>query len=325
MTARGHLVTFAGPRRVESRLVTDAGYDFDDYRVDGFPREIGFRLLRSAALAVAAPVSCLAILRRRKPDCVLGGGGYAAGPMVASAGIRGIPAALSEADAHFGLANRLAAPFAGRVFLSFPIAGLDGPKFHVTGRPIPARSRVTDRAWARRTFGLPADGPVVLIFGGSQGASRLNQAALDSFASAGPAVLHLCGEREFSVLRNRVTRTDYALLPFTDEFGAALAAADLVVSRAGGSVWEVAAAGRPAILVPYPHATGDHQRKNAEHFADAGGALLVAEAELDLPSEVNEILGDPARLAEMGAAMHRLARPSAADDVAEELIALATS
>ena len=179
--------------------------------------------------------------------------------MVLAAGALRIPAALTEADAHLGLANRLAAPFARRVFFAFPIEGLEGPKYQVVGRPIPERSRSADQAAARQAFGLPAEGPVVLVFGGSQGSRRLNEAALEAFAEEGPAVLHLAGERDYPELARASAARDYRLLPFTDEFGAALAAADLVVARAGGSVWEVAAAGKPALLVPYPHATADHQ------------------------------------------------------------------
>ena len=243
--------------------------------------------------------------------------------MVLAARTLGIRAALTEADAHLGLANRLAAPFAQVVFLAFPLDGIEGPKYRVVGRPIPARSRPPGRAEARETFELPADGPVVLVFGGSQGAARLNEAAYAAFAESGPAVLHLAGERDFPELERRPRRDDYRLLPFTDEFGAALAAADLVVARAGGSVWEVAAAGKPALLVPYPHATADHQAKNARYFERGGGAVVVSEGELDVRRQVDELLGDPERLAAMGAAMLELAKPDAADVVAEGLMALA--
>jgi UDP-N-acetylglucosamine--N-acetylmuramyl-(pentapeptide) pyrophosphoryl-undecaprenol N-acetylglucosamine transferase len=191
------------------------------------------------------------------------------------------------------------------------------------GRPIPKRSEPIPQDQARRRFELPAAGPVVLVFGGSQGARRLNEAAVEAFGADGPAVLHLAGERDYPELAPRVKRPDYRLLPFTDEFGAALAAADLVVARAGGSVWELAAAGRPALLVPYPHATADHQAKNAQYFEHGGGAVVVLEAELDLRGEVEKLLADPARLKEMGEAMRQLARPDAADVIAEELIALA--
>jgi UDP-N-acetylglucosamine--N-acetylmuramyl-(pentapeptide) pyrophosphoryl-undecaprenol N-acetylglucosamine transferase len=243
--------------------------------------------------------------------------------MVLAARLRRIPAALTEADAHLGLANRLAAPAAKRVFLAFPVEGLDGPRYRVVGRPIPERSLPPGRKEARETFDLPAEGPVVLVFGGSQGSRRLNEAALEAFAAAGPAVLHLAGERDFAELERRPRRDDYRLLAFTDAFGAALAGADLVVARAGGSVWEVAAAGKPALLVPYPHATADHQAKNARYFEQGGGAVVVPEDALDLGRQVGELLADPERLARMGSAMRALAKPDAADVVAEELIALA--
>jgi UDP-N-acetylglucosamine--N-acetylmuramyl-(pentapeptide) pyrophosphoryl-undecaprenol N-acetylglucosamine transferase len=278
---------------------------------------------RALARAMRAPRACRRILRERKPDVVLGGGGYVAGPMVYAASRLGIPAALMEADAHLGLANRLAAPFARRVFLSFPIEGRDGPKYRVTGRPIPVRNRPSSRAEGRRAFDLPPRSRVLLVFGGSQGATSLNELVAETLGETGPAVLHLSGERDYARLRPRITRDDYKLLPFTDDFGAALAAADLVVARAGGSVWEVAAAGKPAILVPYPFATADHQAKNALFFERTGGAITVPETELGrVPDLARSLLGDPDRLKEMGAAMKRVARPGAAEEIAEELIAL---
>jgi UDP-N-acetylglucosamine--N-acetylmuramyl-(pentapeptide) pyrophosphoryl-undecaprenol N-acetylglucosamine transferase len=319
-------VTFAGsPGRAEARLVPEAGYQLDTFRVSGLPRRPGIALARALGRALAAPGACKEILRRRRPDVVLGGGGYVAGPMVYAASRLGIPAALMEADAHVGLANRLAAPFAERVFLSFPVEGKGRPKYKVTGRPIPARSRAVPRAAGRELFGLPAEGPVLVVFGGSLGALSLNELAVESFGESGPAVLHLSGERDFERLRGRARREDYVLLPFTDDFGAAIGAGDLVLARAGGSVWELAAAGRPAILVPYPFATADHQAKNAAFFERAGGAISVPETELGrVPDLARSLLDDPDRLTEMSEAMLRVARPDAADEIAQELIALAS-
>jgi UDP-N-acetylglucosamine--N-acetylmuramyl-(pentapeptide) pyrophosphoryl-undecaprenol N-acetylglucosamine transferase len=317
----GAEVTFAS--NAESRLVHGAGYELDVFGVEGFPREASVRLARALGRAAAAVPAAARILRRRRPDVVLGGGSYAAGPMVLAAGTLRIPAALSEADARFGLANRLAAPFAKKVFLAYPIEGFGPPKYEVVGRPIPTRSQAVDPSEARRRFELPADGPVVLVFGGSQGAQRLNEAAVEAFGESGPAVLHLAGERDYSSLVDRVQRSDYRLLPFTDDFGAALSAADLVVARAGGSVWEVAAAGRPALLVPYPHATADHQTANARYFERGGGAVVVPEPDLDLRRQVEELLAAPERLEGMGEAMEALARPDAAERIAEELVRLA--
>jgi UDP-N-acetylglucosamine--N-acetylmuramyl-(pentapeptide) pyrophosphoryl-undecaprenol N-acetylglucosamine transferase len=324
---RGALVTFAGsPARFEAKLVPDAGFEFDAFEVSGLPRRPGIAQVRAAMRAAGAVRACRRILQRRAPDVVLGGGGYVAGPMVLAAAGRRIPAAVMEADAHLGLANRLAAPLAQRVFLSFPIEGRGGSKYRVTGRPIPSVSRVTmSREEAREHFFLE-HGPVLLVFGGSQGARSLNELVVESFGEVGPAVLHLAGEREFSALSARVSRRDYRLLPFVRDFGTALAAADLVLARAGGSVWEVAAAERPAILVPYPFATGDHQTKNARFFEQAGGAVVVPESDLGVvPDLARSLLGDPQRLEEMAAGMAAVARPDAADEIAEELMELAAA
>jgi UDP-N-acetylglucosamine--N-acetylmuramyl-(pentapeptide) pyrophosphoryl-undecaprenol N-acetylglucosamine transferase len=318
-------VTFAGsPERVEARLVPEAGYDLDTFRVVGFPRRPGIALAAALAHAARAVRACDRIVARRRPDVVLGGGGFVAGPMVVAAARRRIPTALTEADAHLGLANRLAAPFARRVFLSFPIEGREGGKYRVTGRPVHRRAAPVPRDEGRRRFGLPADGPVLLVFGGSQGAAALNEFALAEFGAAGPAVLHLCGERYYESLAPE-PRATYRLVAYTHELGAALAASDLAVARAGGSLWDLAAAGLPAVLVPSPNVTADHQTKNARYFERGGGAVVVPEPELRARGGgvVRDLLADATRRAEMAAAMRRLARPEAAEEIAEELIALA--
>jgi UDP-N-acetylglucosamine--N-acetylmuramyl-(pentapeptide) pyrophosphoryl-undecaprenol N-acetylglucosamine transferase len=327
LRARGVEVTFAGsPDRVEARLVPERGYDFESFRVAGLPRRPGAKLVRALGLAAAAPAVCLRILDRRRPHVVLGGGGYVAGPMVFAAWLRRIPAALTEADAHLGLANRLASPFARRVFLALPVAGRNGAKYRVVGRPVPAKSVAVARGDARDRLGLPSDEPVILVFGGSLGAALLNELAVEAWSERGPVVLHLCGERDYESLRPRVSRPGYHLLPFLDDIGLAYGAADLAVARAGGSVWELAAAGLPAVLVPGEFATGDHQAKNAGWFERTGGAVIVRESDAPtIPALVEELLGDRERLERMGAAMRAAAKPDAAERIADELVALATA
>jgi UDP-N-acetylglucosamine--N-acetylmuramyl-(pentapeptide) pyrophosphoryl-undecaprenol N-acetylglucosamine transferase len=317
-------VTFAGsPDRVESRLVPDAGFELDTFPVSGLPRRLGLGALQAVVRALRAPFSCLRILRKRKPDVVLGGGGYVAGPMVLAARLRGVPAVLTEADAHLGLANRLAAPLARQVFLAYEIAGREGPKYRAVGRPIPKAHLHASRSAGRERFGLPQDRPVLAVFGGLAGARALNEFAVATYGEQGPAVLHIAGERDYEALRPRVGRPDYVLLPTTEHFGEALAVADLALSRAGGTVWELAAAGTPAILVPYPHATSDHQAENARHFELGGGALVVREHDLErVPVLVDELLTDPARLRRMGESMTALAKPDAAQEIADELVRL---
>jgi UDP-N-acetylglucosamine--N-acetylmuramyl-(pentapeptide) pyrophosphoryl-undecaprenol N-acetylglucosamine transferase len=324
LVERGVFVTFAGsPEAIEGQLVPAAGYELDTLRSAGFPRRLGWPLVKALGIALRAPWSAGRIIRNRKPDMVLGGGGYTAGPAILAARVLRVPAALTEADAHLGLANRLAAPLVKRAFLSYPIEGRTGQKYRVVGRPLPSRSRANvERDAARAKFDLPPDGIVVLIAGGSQGARALNEAAVAAFATEGPAVLHLCGQRDYDGLRDRVERPDYRLIAFTHEFGSALAAADLVVSRSGGAVWEIAAAAKPAILIPFRHATADHQLKNAAYFAAGGAARLMPEVGLDLGPAVAELLADRDTMKAMAGAMERLARPDAADVIADELIAL---
>jgi UDP-N-acetylglucosamine--N-acetylmuramyl-(pentapeptide) pyrophosphoryl-undecaprenol N-acetylglucosamine transferase len=179
---------------------------------------------------------------------------------------------------------------------------------------------------ARVRLDLPAVGPVVLVFGGSLGARILNELAVDAWGRSGPAVLHLCGTRDYDALKERVTRDYYRLVPFLDEIGLAYGAADVAVARAGGSVWELAAAGLPAVLVPGEFATGGHQEKNARWFERAGGAVVVQEAEIArVPEVVAGLLADSGRLAEMAAAMLAAAKPDAAERIADELLDLAAT
>jgi UDP-N-acetylglucosamine--N-acetylmuramyl-(pentapeptide) pyrophosphoryl-undecaprenol N-acetylglucosamine transferase len=320
-------VTFAGsPDRVEAQLVPDAGYELDTFRITGLPRRPSPALLSAVLLAGRAPIACARILTRRRPDVVFGGGGYVAGPMVYAAWRRRTPAALSEADARLGLANQLAARFARRVFLAYELPERRDAKYRVVGRPIPASARPMDRAVARAQLGLPAEGRVLLIAGARAGAQALNELAVESFGAVGPPILHVSGERDYEALRRRVTRADYRLVPLLDGLGAAYGACDLAITRSGGTVWELAAAGLPAILVPYPFATADHQTLNARHFERGGGAILVPETELGLvPELARSLLDDPDRLELMAERMRTLARPDAAVVIAEELIALAAA
>jgi UDP-N-acetylglucosamine--N-acetylmuramyl-(pentapeptide) pyrophosphoryl-undecaprenol N-acetylglucosamine transferase len=222
------------------------------------------------------------------------------------------------------------APLAHRVCLAFPIAGLSGPRYLVTGRPLPSGTGSADPAAARERFGIALNDPCLLVFGGSLGARRLNEAALDAFGAAAPcAVLHAAGRRDYDALRTRLLELGspphYRLVPYVEPFADALAAADLAVARAGGSVFELAAAGLPSILVPYPHATGNHQDANARFMEEAGAAVVIPDAELDGPRlarEVGGLLAAPQRMAAMANAAREVARPDAAEVVASELLAL---
>ncbi len=330
---RGAEVEFAGGERAEAELVPAAGYPLHRLEVMGIDRKDPVRAARAVALALRATGRARRLLRHVGADAVMGGGGYVAGPVGLAARTLRLPLAITEADSHLGVANRLLAPLAERVFLSFPIEGRDGGRYVVTGRPLPAGTGHADRDAARRRFGLPEQGDCVLVFGGSLGARRLNEAAIDAFGDAAPgSVLHACGQRDYESLRARLAElgdpAHYRLEPYVQPFSDALAAADLAVARAGGSVLELAAAGLPSILVPYPHATADHQTRNARYMESAGAAVVVRDAELDGPRlarEVGGLLRDRGRLAAMGHAAAEAARPDAADRIADELLRLVRS
>ncbi|HXB65882.1 MAG TPA: undecaprenyldiphospho-muramoylpentapeptide beta-N-acetylglucosaminyltransferase [Solirubrobacteraceae bacterium] len=323
LRARGAEVTFIGGERAEAELVPAAGYSFHRIAVAGLDRRNPLRAARAALLAVRALVRARALLGRLRPDAVMGGGGYVSGPVGLAAIVRGIPLVLTEADSHLGIANRALAPLARRVCLAFPIDGRNGSRYRVTGRPIPPPYE--DRAEARRRLGIATGETCVLVFGGSLGARSINLAALDAYAGAAFHVVHVCGRRDHPELSARPLPQGYDLRDYMDlgEFAQALAAADLVVARAGGSLFEVVAHGTPAILVPYAHATADHQAANARWMERGGAAVVVPDAELSaarLARETAALLADPQRLRAMAAAARRLARPDAADAVADELL-----
>ncbi len=320
-------MTFAGsPDRVEAQLVPDAGYELDTFRITGLPRRPSPALVRAALLAGRAPLACARILERRRPDVVLGGGGYVAGPMIVAAWRKRIPAALTESDAYLGLTNRLAARFARRIYLAYELPDRRGAKYRVVGRPIPANAQPWDRLAARAQLGLPAEERVLLIAGARAGARALNELAVEAFGAVGPPILHVSGERDFDWLRPRVTRRDYRVVPVLDGLGAAYGACDLAIMRSGSTVWELAAAGLPAILVPYPFATADHQTLNARHFARGGGAIVVPETDLgQVPEIARSLLDDPDRLDLMAERIRALAKPDAARVIAEELIEFASA
>jgi UDP-N-acetylglucosamine--N-acetylmuramyl-(pentapeptide) pyrophosphoryl-undecaprenol N-acetylglucosamine transferase len=330
---RGAEVEFAGGERAEAELVPASGYELHRLEVIGIDRNDPVRAARAVGMALRATARARKLLKRLGADAVMGGGGYVAGPVGLAARSLRLPLVITEADSHLGVTNRLLAPLSERVFLSFPIEGRDGDRYVVAGRPLPAGTGQGDRAAARRRFGLPEEGDCVLVFGGSLGARRLNEAAIDAFGTAAPAsVLHACGRRDFDELRARLAAlgdpAHYRLEPYVQPFSEALAAADLAVARAGGSVLELAAAGLPSILVPYPYATADHQTQNARYMESAGAALVVPDRELDGPRlarEVGGLLRDRGRLAAMGHAAAEAARPDAAARIADELLRLATA
>jgi UDP-N-acetylglucosamine--N-acetylmuramyl-(pentapeptide) pyrophosphoryl-undecaprenol N-acetylglucosamine transferase len=331
LRASGAEVSFLGTHeRIEAELVPAAGYEIDFLKARGIDRGSRLRAALAGVEAAAAVSTALRVLWRRRPDVVMGGGGFVAGPAGLAAALARVPLVLTEADSHLGLANRLLAGRARRVCLAFPIKGRESERYVLTGRPVPRAVLEGDRAAARTRFGVAQDARCLLVMGGSQGARSVNECAIAALAERPGRdfdVVHVAGRRDFAALEERLAAAPYdqryTLLPYEPDLGDCLAACDLVLGRAGASIFELAAAGRPAVLVPYPYAAAGHQEGNAAWMAAAGAATVIRDEELEaerLAGVLDSLFGDEARLAEMAAASAALAKPDAARRIADELL-----
>jgi len=334
---------------IERDLVTRAGVPFEGIAAAGLrglaPWTVGWNLLKLGRGFAQAG----AILKRFRPDVILATGGYVSVPVVMAGWVQRVPSLVFLPDIEPGWAIRFLSRFANRIAVSFGASRrwLPASKVMETGYPVRPELLALDRETARKRLGfavgsvetaggLPSQ-PVLLIFGGSRGAHRINQAAYDAADALAQLaqVVHVTGGEDAAWLQARrdslaeELKNRYHVFPYLhDEMPAALASADLVVARAGAAtLGEFPAAGLPAILVPYPY-SGQHQMPNARYLADAGAAVIVPDGELTgarLTAEVGGLLRDPARLLEMRQKAKRLARPAAARRIGEELMQLAES
>lgn len=290
-TAR--VVALGTERGLETTLVPARGYPLELIPPVPLPRKPTVDLLKLPARIVRSVRSTRRVLDEAKADVVIGFGGYVALPAYLAAlgrpGRRRIPVVVHEANADAGIANRIGARLAARVLAAVPGSGVThrGAEAEIVG--IPVRAAITEldrselRAPGREAFGLPADGPVLLVFGGSQGARSLNEAvagAARELAAAGVSVLHACGPKNTVTVEQYNPDAPYVVVPYLDRMDLAYAAADAVVCRSGAmTVAEVSAVGLPAFYVPLPHGNGE-QALNARPVVDAGGGMFVADADL---------------------------------------------
>jgi len=314
-------------RGLETRVVPEAGYPLELVPPVPLPRRPGMELLRTPGRLRGAMKATLEVIDRVRPDVVVGFGGYVSVPAYLAARKRKLPLVVHEGNALPGIANKLGARFTSYVATSFPDTDL--PHARYLGLPIRRMISTLDRealrAEGRRTFGLDADRPTLLVTGGSQGARRLNQsvaAAAPAFAAAGVQVLHIVGPQGEASPETTVGGPPYVVVPFVSRMDLAYAAADAVLCRAGSNtVTEVSGVGLPAIYVPLPIGNGE-QAHNARPVVDAGGGLLVADAALTpewVSRTVPDLLTDPERLAAMSAAAAHLI-PLDADEKLADLI-----
>jgi len=340
LVERGHpasSIHFVGSTRgSEVRLVPEAGFTLTALPGRGIQRKLTIDNVGAVVGLVRAFGRALGLIHRRRPSVVVALGGYASVACALAAVLYRIPIVVAEQNAVPGAANRVVARFARAAAVSFP--GTDLPRAVVTGNPVRpeilAVDRARDRASARRALGLPDDRVVVLAFGGSLGARRINRAVTGLVerwaARMDVAVRHVVGERDWedpTARGEEAAGADgilYRPVRYEDDMPTALAAADVVVARAGATtVAELAVLGLPSILVPLPIATADHQTANARGLVDLGAARLVPDGELDgdrLQAELEPLVGDGATRDAMGAAAHGLGRPDAAERVADLVV-----
>ena len=313
------------PRGLETRVVPEAGYPLELIAPVPLPRRPNADLLRVPGRLRGAVKEALAIVDRLQPDVIVGYGGYVSVPAYLAARRRKVPLVVHEQNALPGVGNKLGARFASRVCVSFPDTPLRGAEY--VGLPIRRMVSQLDRAALRAealaSFGLDPDRPTLVVTGGSQGARRLNQsvsAAARAFADAGVQVLHVVGPKGEAT--PEATDVPYVVVPYVDRMDLALAAADLMICRGGAnSVTEAAATGVPAIFVPLPIGNGE-QALNAQPVVDAGGALLVADADLTpawVAEHVPALAVDTERLAAMSRAAAGLI-PKDADEILAAIV-----
>ena len=337
LVARDHpagSIHFVGSSRgLEATLVPEAGHTITLLPGRGIARRLTTDNVGAVIGLVRAMGRAVVLMARAKPAVVLSVGGYASVPCAAAAVALRVPLVLHEQNAVPGLANRLAGRFARASAVSFEGTAL--PRAVVTGNPVRPEVLAVDRspggrAAARVALGLPEGAVVVAVFGGSLGARRLNEATFGLVEAwsdrAGVAVRHAVGARDWRTVAGRLPDPTsgglvYQAVEYEQDMPLLYAAADVVVGRAGGTtVAELAAVGLPSVLVPLPIAPNDHQTANAMALVRAGAAVLVPDGELTaerLASELAVLVGDSGRLAAMGDAAHRTARPDAADRVAD--------
>jgi undecaprenyldiphospho-muramoylpentapeptide beta-N-acetylglucosaminyltransferase len=329
---RGGVELVGSERGIEARLVPEAGFELTLLPGRGLQRKLSLQNIRSLGALVVALWRAWRLVGRRRPAVVVSVGGYASVPCALAAVVRRVPIVVAEQNAQPGAANRLVSRFARACAVSFPDTPLR--RAVVTGNPVRpeilAIDRARDAVGARAKLDVEPGRRVVLIFGGSLGALRINRAAVDAarrWAGRGDLhIRHIVGARDWDEITAGGPPVPpgaplrYQAVRYEDDMPTSLAAADLAVCRSGSSTsFELLAAGLPAVLVPSPYVTADHQTANARHLVDAGAAVLVPDAELDgerLVAEADALLADPARLDAMARAARAAARPSAADDIA---------
>lgn len=328
-------ISFAGSKRkIEAVVVPKLGYEFDPIWISGFRRALSAETLLLPLKLLVSLWQAFRVLRARRPDVVVGTGGYVSGPVVYMAARLGTPTLIQEQNEYPGATTRMLSPLADEVHITFDStrrALAKAKRVVLSGNPVRLSLARIGAREAREAFGLDAERPTVFVFGGSLGAGSINAAIakfLPRLEEAGVQVLWQTGSAQYEAMRAAAAgRRHVVVRPFIDEMNVAYSAADVAVCRAGAtSLAELTVLGIPAILVPYPHAAADHQTKNALALAEAGAARLLRDSDLDaLGGTILDLLQDAAALRDMAECSRRMGHPRAAFEIAEAVQRLAHS
>lgn len=293
-------IAFVGNENgMERRIASEEGYPFYPISIEGLHRSLTFRNLRTLFLAVKAPKRARQILKDFTPDLVIGTGGYVSYPMIPAAKKKGIPAILYEPNAIPGLAVRLTEKYAASILLQFDACASHlayREKARTIGAPLRHGFATITRHEARKTLGFPEDAFIVLAFGGSLGAERISLAVGESFcplAKQGVTLIHATGGRLFESMRVKYPKEakEGTLLPYINEMPAYMAAANVIVCRAGAmTLAELARIGRASVLIPSPYVAENHQEKNAMLYEKRGAGLMIPEGSLSAETLIERIL-----------------------------------
>jgi UDP-N-acetylglucosamine--N-acetylmuramyl-(pentapeptide) pyrophosphoryl-undecaprenol N-acetylglucosamine transferase len=322
-------LVFVGTERgMETRVVPERGYELELMRVLPIRGSGVLGAARGIARAAALVPEARSLVKRLAPRVVFSIGGYAAGPVSLAARSLGIPVALMEPNSVIGLANRLIAPLVQRAYTAFPESEKHFKESVIMRAGVPIR-----QGFARARYAANAQGLRILVLGGSQGAKALNEAVPRAVAQipANFSLVHQCGAAHEADARRLYAQLGLSsrteVVPFIADMPAAIAAADLVIARSGASaVSEICAVGRPSLLIPYPFATGDHQRVNAESLVRAGAAVCLLSSEATperISAEIKLLAADLELLDTMAERAAELGRPDAAHAIALDLLGLA--
>ena len=319
---------------LENRVLPGLPYRFERIWMRGLRRTLSPANLLFPLRLLVSVLQCGYHFVRFKPHVVIGTGGYVSGPALLAARLLRIPAVIQEQNSFPGLVNRLLGRFVDQVYLTYEAsrAYFKGRDVVVTGNPVRGDFGRTDRKTARERLGLNQKHITLLIFGGSQGARAINEALLEALdtllAQPDLQLLWLTGPADYERVQNAVQAYEPRVVvhAFLEDMASAYAAADLVLCRAGATTLaEITLCGLPAILVPYPYATADHQDFNARALEDAGAAVRLRQTELSGPALANivtELLQQPEKRRAMAEAARKLARPQAAKEIAQRVRAL---